>query len=163
MTHDDEEQIPSFAFWKAGALFLLGGIFLYAGGEAVYQTAVIIAERLDISETIIGLTVVACGTSIPDVMASILATRKHEYSIAVGNLVGSNISNILVVLGGTLIASGPSLASTWGVVGDYIAVCSVSILFTVVALASQRLTRLLSLVMLVAFVGYYVYRVSSAL
>src|SRR5690606_31081867 len=70
------------------------------GARWLVSGAVSVAELLGLSETIIGLTIVAAGTSLPEVAASIMATLRNERDIAVGNIVGSNLFNILAVLGG---------------------------------------------------------------
>ncbi|MCB0415944.1 MAG: hypothetical protein KDD50_16520, partial [Bdellovibrionales bacterium] len=83
------------------ALFYLlsGFAILILGGEFLVKSAVSIAARLDVSPAVIGLTIIAAGTSAPELMTSILASLKGTNDIAVGNVVGSNIFNILAILG----------------------------------------------------------------
>ena len=93
---EEEKKKP----WWLNLLFVvlgLGGIFW--GGNLVVDNAVILAEKLKISEEIIGLTIVAVGTSLPELVTSIVAARKGENDIAVGNAIGSNIFNIILILG----------------------------------------------------------------
>lgn len=78
---------------------LMGFVFLLLGARWLVQSAVIFAEMMGISQLIIGLTVVSFGTSLPEVVTSVVAVLKGERDIAVGSIIGSNISNILVVLG----------------------------------------------------------------
>ena len=79
---------------------VLGGMFaLYFGGRWVVNGAISIAEVFNISQTVIGVTIVALGTSLPELVTSVIATLKHKSDIAIGNIVGSNIFNILWVLG----------------------------------------------------------------
>ena len=87
-------------------LYLLaGGVGLWLGSEWLVEAAVTIAEDLGVSDRVIGLTVVSIGTSIPELAASIIAKIKKEKAISLGNLIGSNIFNIMSVLGITAIVS----------------------------------------------------------
>jgi cation:H+ antiporter len=87
-------------------IIILGGLGgLIVGGKIIVDNAVIIAHFFNVSETLIGLTIVAIGTSLPELATSIVATIKHESDIAVGNIVGSNVFNIFLVLGVTAIIS----------------------------------------------------------
>ena len=91
-----EEHLPlSRALW----LLLLGMVLLVVSSRALVWGASSIASALGVSDLIIGLTVVAIGTSLPELAASIVAARKGEHDIAVGNIVGSNMFNLLAVIG----------------------------------------------------------------
>lgn len=85
--------------WKCALLILIGLGCIIAGGQFVVNSAKVIASALGMSETLIGLTVVAIGTSLPELVTSVVASRKGENGLAVGNVVGSNIFNILFILG----------------------------------------------------------------
>ena len=81
-------------------VFLALGIFgLYEGGNLVVDSAIEIATRIGINEGIIGASLVAIGTSLPELITAISAMKKKEYEIVIGNIVGSNIINILLILG----------------------------------------------------------------
>lgn len=96
---DLDDDIPdSLATGKAIALFLAGLAFLLVGSRILVWGAVDIAHDLGVSELVIGLTLVALGTSLPELAASVAAARRNEPDIAVGNVVGSNIFNLLGVL-----------------------------------------------------------------
>ncbi len=85
-------------YWSAG--MVIGGIgILVAGSEFLVKGAVDIARSLGVGETIIGITIIAAGTSLPELASSIVATIRKEYDIAIGNIVGSNIFNILGIVG----------------------------------------------------------------
>lgn len=97
-----EKEVP--VSWGMIALYLvIGGVALWGGSEMLVGGAKNIAKSLDIPESVIGLTVVAIGTSVPELAASIIAAVKGEKSISLGNLIGSNIFNIFSVLGITAI------------------------------------------------------------
>ena len=92
----DKKELPNFKIW----LFLFLGLsFLILGGRFVVVNSVKIASALGISQTIIGLTIVAAGTSLPELATSVVAAIKKNNDIAVGNIIGSNIFNIFLILG----------------------------------------------------------------
>ncbi|MCR5144391.1 MAG: calcium/sodium antiporter [Lachnospiraceae bacterium] len=84
---------------KAILFIVLGAVAVKFGGDFVVNGAVEIASSFGVSQTLIGLTIVACGTSLPELATSIAAARKNELDMAIGNVVGSNIFNILLILG----------------------------------------------------------------
>ncbi|MBT5237147.1 calcium/sodium antiporter [Candidatus Peregrinibacteria bacterium] len=90
---------PDMSLWKAWGLFLVGLTGLALGGKLAVDGAISIATIFGMSETLIGLTIVALGTSLPELAASIVAARKGKADIAIGNIVGSNIFNIFWILG----------------------------------------------------------------
>ena len=93
------EDVKDMPTRKAVALILVGFIGLIVGGELIVQSAIDIAHRMGVSEAIIGLTVVALGTSLPELATSVIAAFKHNGDIALGNVIGSNIFNVFFVLG----------------------------------------------------------------
>ena len=144
-------------------LFALGVGSLYAGGELILLGAVGIADAFHIEKPLIGLTIIAAGTSIPDVVASIIAARKGHHGIAVGNLLGSNISNILLVLSATIVAAGSSLPANTNIIGDYVMVCAVSILFVAIAAITTRINRAWGVALLGVYFAYMTFRVYTVL
>lgn len=95
----EKKEIPKFSALKSFALIAGGIIGLAIGGKLTVDGAETIALLFGVSEGIIGLTVVAIGTSLPELATSVIAARKGEVDIAIGNIVGSNIFNVLWVLG----------------------------------------------------------------
>lgn len=146
--------------WVGMVQFVLGVVCLYGGGELMLRVAVDVADQLGISQGIVGLTIVAAGTSVPDIAASIIAARRNEHAIAVGNLVGSNISNVLVVLNGTILVSGGGLAVTREIQWDYAMVLLVATVFCVVALRKESVSKFIAVGLLLAYFGYMVLRVA---
>lgn len=94
-----EEATKPMPIWKCILLILVGLACIIVGGELVVDNAKKIAAAAGMSETLIGLTIVAIGTSLPELVTSIVASKKGENGLAVGNVVGSNIFNILFILG----------------------------------------------------------------
>ena len=84
---------------KSIIFLILGIVLLKYGGDFVVENSTILAKDFNISEKIIGVTIVALGTSLPELVTSIIAIRKNSIEIAVGNIIGSNIFNLLLVLG----------------------------------------------------------------
>ncbi|WP_044399250.1 sodium:calcium antiporter [Lacinutrix sp. Hel_I_90] len=92
----EEKPLP---LWKSVAFLTLGGLCLWGGSEFLITGSVAVAQDFGISERIIGVTIISVGTSIPELAASVIAVIKKEKGISLGNLIGSNIFNILAVLG----------------------------------------------------------------
>ena len=117
--HPQEEDAPGAFSPLRCALGILGGIALIvAGGEAVVASAKVIARAAGMSETLVGLTVVAIGTSLPELVTSVVAAGKGETGLAVGNVLGSNVINFLFVLGlsAAIHPIGVNLASVYDLV-----------------------------------------------
>jgi cation:H+ antiporter len=82
-----------------GALFVVGGFFLWLGSEVLIKGAVALAQDLGVSERIISISIVSVGTSIPELTASVIAIVNKEKALSLGNLIGSNVFNVLAVMG----------------------------------------------------------------
>lgn len=100
-SQDQEEQESLLSLPKCGLFIILGAICVILGSQAVVNGATTIAKTFGISDRVIGLTIVAFGTSLPELVTSVTATRKGNCAIAIGNIVGSNLFNILFVVGTT--------------------------------------------------------------
>lgn len=98
---DPEMKIKSHSYFNISLMIFVGLVGLYFGGKWVVDGAVIIAKLFGLSEFFISATIVAVGTSLPELVTSIVATLKKDFDLAVGNIVGSNIFNIFLVLGVT--------------------------------------------------------------
>ncbi len=96
---DEEGKVASMPIWRALLLIAAGLCGLVTGGEAIVKSAVHIATDLGVSEAIIGLTIVALGTSLPELATSVAAAARKNSDIALGNVLGSNIFNVFLVLG----------------------------------------------------------------
>lgn len=97
---EEEEEIKETKHWTLDVLFIVVGLLaLVYGSDLLVVNATLIAGRLGMSEAMIGLTIVAAGTSMPELATSVVAALKKRSDIAIGNVVGSNIFNILLILG----------------------------------------------------------------
>ena len=99
----EEHKEDQMSIINIGLFLVLGGVSLWAGSELLVEGAVNLAEKIGVSKRIIAITVVSIGTSVPELASSIIASIKKENDISVGNIIGSNIFNILSVLGVTAI------------------------------------------------------------
>ncbi|WP_026951877.1 calcium/sodium antiporter [Algoriphagus mannitolivorans] len=95
----DSVEIKDYSTQKIWGLIIIGLVGLVGGGKLVVDNAVSMAQSLGVSEKIIGLTIVAAGTSLPELATSVVAAMKKNADIAIGNIVGSNIFNIFLILG----------------------------------------------------------------
>lgn len=95
----DFGSLKTTPIWKSLLLFSIGVLGLYFGSDLLVENAVKISKSIGISERIIGVTIVAVGTSLPEMVTSIIAALKKETDIAIGNILGSNIMNILAIIG----------------------------------------------------------------
>lgn len=134
-------------------LLVLGLSILWVGGEALVAGATGLARRLGVSALVIGLTVVAFGTSAPEVAVSVLAGARGADSIAVGNIVGSNIANILLILGIAALVR-PLLVSREIAHTDGPIMVGVGAAFILFAIDDDRIGRGHGVVFLLALVGY---------
>jgi cation:H+ antiporter len=142
--------------WPVITLFLVTGTVLLAfGSHLLVQGAVGISTMLGISQAVIGLTVVAVGTSLPEIMASTMAAMRGKTDMALGNIVGSNIWNLLAVLG---IAGTITDLPRGGVSWDMLGVClAVSLLLVLVARTGHRITRSEGGSLVVVYVAYQIW------
>ena len=100
---DTPTETQNNSFWLAFLFFALGSVGLYFGSELFVKHSVLIASYFGVSEFVIGVTVVALGTSLPELVTSIVALSRGQNNISIGNLIGSNIFNVFAVLGITSI------------------------------------------------------------
>ena len=110
---------------RAIALIVIGAALLYFGGFLTVENAISIAENIGISETVLGITIIAIGTSLPELVTSVIAIRKGHTDIGIGTIVGSNIYNILMILGISSVITG--IAVVPGIFTDYLIMVGFSI------------------------------------
>ena len=140
---------------KAFALLLVGFVFLLKGADFFVDGSSSVAKKLKVPSLIIGLTIVAMGTSLPELVTSVVAARKKELDMAVGNVVGSNVFNILMILG---VAS--ALSPITFIMENVIDICVLlgfSLLVWIICAAKKKLGRLEGALMLLAYCAYAVY------
>ena len=151
----DEEEYKIMPVWKCLLCIAGGGAAIAAGGKMVVEGASDIARAFGMSDNLIGMTIVALGTSLPELVTSIVAARKGEVDMALGNVVGSNIFNILFVLG---IASTISpIAFTLQNTIDTTVLIAMSLLVLLLCAPKKKLVRWHGALMLAVYAGYTAY------
>ena len=152
---DTDERTEKLPIWKCILLMIVGIALIVGGGQAVVTSAKEIARALGMTETLIGLTIVAVGTSLPELVTSITAARKGETGLAVGNAVGSNIFNLMFILGISTVIHpiGVNLASVFDL-GILIAVSIITLIF---AISGRRINRQEGLVMIAIYAADVVF------
>ena len=142
-------------FWKCLLFMVLGGVMVVMGSDFAVSGATEIARFFGMSERFIGLTIVAFGTSLPELVTSVTAARKGNAGIAIGNIVGSNIFNILFVIGtAALICSVPFERKF--IIDTIIAVLS-GILLWGGTIKKKELRKPCGILMLIGYAAYFVY------
>lgn len=149
------ESVDSLS--KSIILLILGGIFLYLGSEWFISGAIDLAGSFGISERIIGVTVVSIGTSIPELVTSMVAVIKKEKSISIGNLLGSNIFNVFAVLGITSIVT-PLIVSDMNIINFdiYVMLFFAAIIFPLIFIPKRFVLGRLEGVVILSFYSYYI-------
>jgi cation:H+ antiporter len=158
---DEEPEIKEIAGIKI-VLFMIAGIAgLIIGGNLVVDSAVKIARYFNLSDKIIALTIIAAGTGLPEFVTSIVAAFKKNSSIALGNIVGSNIFNILMVIGASSIIYPVKYSSEMYTFDYLILILSSLLLFvTMFVLKSAKISRVEGLVMVLMYFVYIGYNVA---
>ena len=152
----EEDVTENMPVWKSLLLILIGLACIVIGGQLVVENAKSIAAAFGMSETLIGLTVVALGTSLPELVTSIVAAHKGEHGMAVGNVVGSNIFNLMFILGisSTIHPVAVNLAS----VTDLAILVVVSAVVFIFSL-TKKINRIEGALMVLMYIGTMVYAI----
>ena len=149
-----EKEKPKYTIFYSIIFTILGLIGIVVGSNFVVDNAIFIAKALNVSEKMISLTIVAFGTSLPELVTSIQASRKGENDIAIGNIIGSNIFNIGVVVGIPSALIGQINVGTFNYV-DMCAMIISAILLFILTFRKRKLDRSSGLIMLALFAFYY--------
>ena len=149
------EEIKIMPVWKSLLFIVIGAVGIIIGGDVVVDSASNIAAKFGMSQTLIGLTIVSVGTSLPELVTSIVAARKNEVDMALGNAIGSNVFNILFVLG-IAGAISPMAFLTENVI-DIVILVVVSLIVWLFAWTKKEIKRGEGLIMVLLYVLYVVY------
>ena len=150
---DDSNSTKNNVYLKSIGLIGIGIIVLYIGAILTVDNAVIIATELGLSEKIIGLTVIAIGTSLPELITSIIAIRKGHSDIGIGNIIGSNIYNILMIMGVGAALGGVLI--TADVYVDY-AIMIIFSLSLLIGLKTKIINRTMGVILATGYVLYLI-------
>ncbi|ASG04535.1 calcium/sodium antiporter [Vibrio anguillarum] len=155
---EQESEIPQgVSNAKAAIWVVIGLIILPIAASVLVDNAVVIAKFFGMSDLVIGLTIIAVGTSLPELAASLTSVLKGEDDMAVGNIIGSNVFNILAVMGLPGILN-PSILSEHAMGRDFWVMLGVSLLLVAMALGKSRsINRIEGGMLFLAFIGYQAY------
>lgn len=153
---DNDDSKDTISLKKALLFAVVGMAGIVLGSNFVVDSAAYIAGALGVTERMISLTIIALGTSLPELVTSVTATRKGEYDIAIGNVVGSNIFNIGMVIGipVTLFGGIPQIAFSYV---DLIVMITSAILLFMFSFGDYKITRREGIIFLLLFIMYYSY------
>lgn len=154
--NNQENEENSISLKKAIVFTIIGLIEIVFGSNFVVDSASNIAKLIGVSERLISLTVIALGTSLPELVTSVTATRKGECDIAIGNVVGSNIFNVGVVVGIPTVLFGGIGTINFSYV-DLIVMILSSLLLFVFSIKNEKISRCNGIVFLLIFLAYYSY------
>ena len=163
---DYEAEIPSDVSMKMAIVWLIVGLgTLLIGAELLVDGAIGIAKMLGVSEVVIGITIVAFGTSLPELAVSLASALKGEYGLAIGNIVGSNIFNLLAVIGIAATIEPAALAPSVLSLHIFVMVAFTLVLFAMTYDydGKAQLSRLEGLALLIAFIAYDGYVIAQNL
>lgn len=151
--NDEEKYMPIF---KSIIYTVLGVVAIVLGSNMVVDSATKLATIIGVSEKLISLTIIALGTSLPELVTSITATRKGEYDLAIGNVVGSNIFNLGIVIGLPVSLFGGISNISFNYIDLIVMFLSVFLLF-IFSLSNKKISKKEGIIFLILFVIYYSY------
>lgn len=150
-----ETEAKNIPVWKCIILILIGGVLVVKGSDFAVSSASEIARYFGMSERFIGLTIVALGTSLPELVTSVTAARRGNAGIAIGNIVGSNIFNILFVIGASALICSVPFESKFIV--DTIIAIAAALLLWIGTYKHKELRKPCGITMLLCYAGYFLY------
>lgn len=152
---EEEKSGKKKPAWLLPIMVIVGAVMIVKGSDITVDAATVIARTFGMEERFIGLTIIAFGTSLPELVTSVTAGIKGKPDIAVGNIVGSNIFNILFVVGTTALITPVPYAASF-LVDSFVAVAAVAFLFLCVV-KNKKLGRLGGFLMLLGYAAFFVY------
>lgn len=160
---DDEEQesIKTYSPIISVALILAGLIALIFGGKLFVNAATEIAKGFGMSEKFIAITIMAAGTSMPELATSVVAAFKKKGQLALGNVIGSNISNILLILGGSALINPLSFAGMNAVDMGVLLGCTIFLLIFAITFKKKQIDRIEGVILLLGMAAYMWYMISN--
>ncbi|MFV0519800.1 MAG: calcium/sodium antiporter [Lachnospirales bacterium] len=151
----ESEEIESLPIYKSVFLIFVGLAGVVMGGNFVVDSATNIALSFNVSETIIGLTIVALGTSLPEFVTTVIATKKGNADMALGNVVGSNIFNLLLILGLTATIDPITVVSVN--LYDLVVLIVLTLVVILMSASSKKIDRKEGIILILGLVAYYIF------
>ena len=157
-TGSDEENVVTQTVLVSIICIVGGACAIALGGDWVVDAASTLALKFGMTETLVGLTIVAVGTSLPELVTSIVAARKNEVEMALGNAIGSNVFNILMVIGVAGLISPIDLSATlMNNILDIVVLLACTIVVWLMVFKKKKLTRPMGIFMVLVYVAYMAY------
>ncbi len=151
----EDEEYKILSPLKSGIFIIFGCVGIVIGGNLVVESASQIGRNFGMTESFIGLTIVALGTSLPELVTSFVAAKKGENDLAIGNVVGSNLFNILFILGTSAVISPITVSITS--IYDTIILIAINIVVFVTAKSKNKITKTEGAIYLLIYVAFFVY------
>lgn len=155
---EGSEDSSNISIGKQLLLMAIGSIGIIIGGDLVVENATIIGQIVGLSENVIGLTIVAMGTSLPELVTSLVAIKKGEADIALGNALGSNILNLLLVLGTSALIS-PIAVTTVAITDMIIALIITLTITSILFKRSNKLSKNLGIIYVLIYIAYTIFAI----
>ena len=154
---DDAEQMkPTYTNIPLILLLLVGSIIcITLSSDVIVDNAVSLAEKLNVSEKVITMVLIVIGTSLPEMVMTITSARKKEFDMAIGNIIGTNIFNICIVLGLPIVIYGDLVLESFNL-ADIITVFLTSFLLYIFARSEREVSKKEGIIMLLIFISYYI-------
>ena len=150
------KEKPKYSMLKASLLLIISIIIIVYSSDIIVDNAVIIAESLGISHKVITMVVIVIGTSLPELTMTVRSAKKHEFDIALGNIIGTNIFNICIVLGLPVTLYGNVPILDFGLI-DFVVLISSSIILFIFSKTDNKLNKTEGVIMFLVFIFYYAY------
>lgn len=152
---DDEKEKPKYKLWLSLVLIAIGLAGIIFGSDLVVDSASSIAKSIGVTERVIALTIIAFGTSLPELVTTIVSSKKGEQDLLMGNIIGSNIFNICVVLGIPIAIYGTVTPASFSVI-DLIMLVTSALLIFLFARSGRTVNRFEGILMITVFALYYI-------
>lgn len=153
---NDEKDKPKFTLKKSIILIIISLLAIIISSDMVVDNAVLLAEQIGISQKVIAMTLIVIGTSLPELTMTVASARKGEFDMAVGNIIGTNIFNICIVLGLPIALYGSVSSNSFNII-DTIIVLLAALIFYIFGKSDKELSRREGILMVLVFILYYGY------
>lgn len=153
---NDARERPKFTLKKSIILIVISLIAIIISSDLVVDNAVLLAEQIGISQKVISMTIIVIGTSLPELTMTVSSAKKGEFDMAVGNIIGTNIFNICIVLGLPIALYGSVASNSFNLI-DTVIVLLASLIFYIFGKSDKELSRREGILMVLVFILYYGY------
>ena len=155
--HKEETNKKVLKVWQIILFIVLGIAGVVGGGELVSSSAKFLALKAGMSEALVGLTIVAVGTSLPELATSVVAAKKGETDLAIGNVIGSNILNIVLILGIVGVISQIPVSTI--ILTDLLILFGATLIFILMSIRKMKLSKIEGILLLLLYFGYIAFAI----